>query len=168
VNEINSGVYAARTVFLEKALSDLRPDNAQNELYLTDIVRAAAEQGGAIARSADAATVAGVNDVVQLACAEAAMHRQIARRLAQCGVSLRGSARIDDTVEVAPGASIGPGVVLGGSTTVSEGAVIDIGCAVTDSIIGKRAHLLPYSVVTSASVDDGATIGPFAEVVGTK
>jgi bifunctional UDP-N-acetylglucosamine pyrophosphorylase / glucosamine-1-phosphate N-acetyltransferase len=166
--EINAGVYAARTAFLEKALAELKPDNLQKELYLTDIVRAAGTLGGVIARSADSCTLAGVNDGTQLACAEAAMHRRIAHRLGECGVMLHGSSRIDDTVEVASGACIGPGVVLSGATVVSEDAVIDVGSVITDSFIGKGAHLLPYSVVTSASVEAGTKIGPFAHVVGAK
>jgi bifunctional UDP-N-acetylglucosamine pyrophosphorylase / glucosamine-1-phosphate N-acetyltransferase len=166
IKEINAGVYAARTAFLEKALADLTPDNAQKELYLTDIVRAAAALGGSIARPADAATLAGVNDRTQLACAEAGMHRRIADRLGDRGVTFRGNARIDDTVEVAPGAHIGPGVVLRGSTVVSEDATIDVGGTVTDSFVGKGARLFPYCVVTGATVEAGAKIGPFATLVG--
>lgn len=166
IKEINAGVYAARTAFLEKALADLTPDNAQKELYLTDIVRAAAALGGSITRPADAATLAGVNDRTQLACAEAGMHRRIADRLGERGVTFLGNARIDDTVEVSPGAHIGPGVVLRGSTVVSEDATIDVGGTITDSFVGAGAHLLPYCVVTGANVEARSTIGPFAKVVG--
>jgi bifunctional UDP-N-acetylglucosamine pyrophosphorylase / glucosamine-1-phosphate N-acetyltransferase len=168
IKEINAGVYAARTGFLEKALADLTPENAQKELYLTDIVRAAGAHGGAVALSADAATLVGVNDMAQLASADAAMHRRIALRLCERGVGCRGNPRIDDTVEVSAGACIGPGVVLRGATVVSEGAVIDVGGVITDSFVGEGAHLLPYCVVTGASVEAGAKIGPFASVVGEK
>jgi bifunctional UDP-N-acetylglucosamine pyrophosphorylase/glucosamine-1-phosphate N-acetyltransferase len=166
--EINAGVYAARTGFLEKALAELRPDNAQKELYLTDVVRAAGTQGGAIAVGADAATLAGVNDRTQLASAEAAMHRRIIERLGRTGVSYHGSPRVDDTVEVAPGASLGAGVVLRGATVVLEDATIDVGSVITDATVGKGARVLPYSVVTAARVADGARIGPFANVVAAK
>lgn len=35
---INSGIYSVRRDFLESALERLRPDNAQKEIYLTDII----------------------------------------------------------------------------------------------------------------------------------
>jgi len=35
---INSGIYSVRRDFLEAALAGLRPDNAQKEIYLTDII----------------------------------------------------------------------------------------------------------------------------------
>jgi bifunctional UDP-N-acetylglucosamine pyrophosphorylase / glucosamine-1-phosphate N-acetyltransferase len=168
VTEINAGVYAARTSFLQRALGGLRPDNAQKELYLTDVVREAGAEGETLALGADAATLIGVNDRTQLASVEAAMCRRIVERLGKAGVSLHGSPRIDDTVEVAPGASIGPGVVLRGSTVVSEDAAIDVGSVVTDSIVGKGARVMPYCVIDSANVEAGKTVGPFANVVGRK
>lgn len=42
---INSGVYCVRRVFLETALPGLKPDNAQNEIYLTDIIAVASQAG---------------------------------------------------------------------------------------------------------------------------
>jgi bifunctional UDP-N-acetylglucosamine pyrophosphorylase / glucosamine-1-phosphate N-acetyltransferase len=159
--EVNPGVYAAKMSFLRRALSELRPDNAQNELYLTDIVAAA---GGAIALPTDAASLVGVNDRAQLMHAEAAMHRRIRERLGQSGVTIHGKPRIDDTVEVAKDATIGPAAVLRGTTVVSEGAVIDVGSVVTDSSIGKAAIIQPYSVITSSKVGPKAKIGPFAHL----
>jgi len=53
ITEVNPGVYAARLSFLREALQGLRPDNAQKELYLTDVVEAAGRAGGAIALPTD-------------------------------------------------------------------------------------------------------------------
>jgi bifunctional UDP-N-acetylglucosamine pyrophosphorylase/glucosamine-1-phosphate N-acetyltransferase len=164
VNEVNPGVYAARVAFLRQALSELKPNNAQHELYLTDIVEAAAGQGGAVALPTDAATLVGVNDRVQLASAEATMHRRIIERLGRAGVTFHGDPRIDDSVQVDPDATIGSGVVLRGNTVVESGALVDVGCVITDSIIEAGAQLLPYSVVTSSRVRKRAKIGPFAHL----
>ena len=38
LNEVNAGVYAFRRASLEQALASLKPDNAQGEYYLTDVV----------------------------------------------------------------------------------------------------------------------------------
>jgi bifunctional UDP-N-acetylglucosamine pyrophosphorylase/glucosamine-1-phosphate N-acetyltransferase len=164
INEVNPGVYAARVAFLRQALAELKPDNTQRELYLTDIVEAAASRGRAVALSSDAATLVGVNDRVQLASAEASMHRRIIERLGRSGVTFHGDPRVDDTVHVDPDAAIGSGVVLRGNTVVESGAVVDVGCVITDSIIESGAQLLPYSVVTSSRVRKRAKIGPFAHL----
>jgi len=164
IQEINPGVYAARAAFLEKALSELEPGNAQRELYLTDIVQMAGALGGALGLRADASTLAGVNDRTQLAAAEAAMHRRIIERLGRAGVTLRGDPCIDDTVEVMPGATIGPGVVLRGATVVCEDAVVDAGCVITDSHVGPGAHIGPCSVITSSRIGTGDRVGPLVHL----
>src|SRR5262249_2796854 len=46
IDEINPGIYVARAAFLREAVAALRPNNAQGELYLTDVVEAAAKAGG--------------------------------------------------------------------------------------------------------------------------
>jgi len=38
LNEVNAGVYAFRRSSLESALASLKPDNAQGEYYLTDVI----------------------------------------------------------------------------------------------------------------------------------
>jgi bifunctional UDP-N-acetylglucosamine pyrophosphorylase/glucosamine-1-phosphate N-acetyltransferase len=79
-------------------------------------------------------------------------------------VSVHGDARIDDTVLVAPDATIGPAVRLRGKSSVGVGAFIDVGAVVTDSEIQARAIVKPYSVITSSRVGEGAEIGPFAHL----
>src|SRR5262249_121140 len=118
IAEVNPGFYAARMEFLRVALHTLQPNNAQRELYLTDIVETAAAKGGAIAILAEAASLVGVNDRTQLARAEAAMHRRILERLGLSGVTFRGDPRVDDMVEIEPNVTLESGVVLRGKTTV--------------------------------------------------
>jgi bifunctional N-acetylglucosamine-1-phosphate-uridyltransferase/glucosamine-1-phosphate-acetyltransferase GlmU-like protein len=38
INVINAGTYCVKRIFLADALKQLRPDNAQGEFYLTDII----------------------------------------------------------------------------------------------------------------------------------
>lgn len=165
IREINAGMYLARTAFLRKALAELSPNNAQNELYLTDIVELAAKVSeGSAAVSADAVRLSGVNDRAQLAEAEGHMYRRIRERLGKKGVTIHGEPLVDDTVEVAEDATLGQGVCLRGKTVVERGAIVDVGCVVTDSVIGEGAELRPYSVVTESKVGPRAKIGPFAHL----
>ncbi|MEP7327859.1 MAG: NTP transferase domain-containing protein, partial [Betaproteobacteria bacterium] len=45
LNEVNTGVMAAPTALMRRWVEALKPDNAQNEYYLTDIVAAAVADG---------------------------------------------------------------------------------------------------------------------------
>jgi bifunctional UDP-N-acetylglucosamine pyrophosphorylase/glucosamine-1-phosphate N-acetyltransferase len=160
VKEVNAGVYAANVSFLRGALDALEPNNAQGELYLTDVVAAAARGGTIRAVRGGSHNLVGVNDRAQLAAAEDLLYRRIADRHSRAGVTVRSGARIEDAVCIEPDAVVEAGVTLRGTTRVARGAVIDVGCVVTDSQIGVEAWLKPYSVVTGTQVADRARIGP--------
>jgi bifunctional UDP-N-acetylglucosamine pyrophosphorylase/glucosamine-1-phosphate N-acetyltransferase len=164
ITEVNPGVYAARVSFLREALAKLTPNNAQNELYLTDVVEAAGKKGGAVAVPTLPTTLSGVNDRAQLAAAEAVMHRRIAERWARSGVTLHGDVRIDESVELAIDVTIHSGVELRGKTAIKSGATIDAGSILTDAVIETGATVLPYCVITSSKVGARARIGPFAHL----
>jgi len=165
IHEVNAGVYAASTAWLKAALGELRPDNAQGEYYLTDVVALAAPRARAVALQGDPEALVGVNDRAQLADAERLMFRRIARRHALAGVTVRGDGpRIDDAVSIEPDVTIEANACLRGTTHVARGATIEAGCVVTDSQIGENAVLKPYSVVTASRVGPWAQIGPFAHL----
>ena len=68
IREVNAGVYAFDISELRSALSRLRPHNAQQELYLTDVISIVRQDGHIVSAKHldDSALVAGVNDRVQL------------------------------------------------------------------------------------------------------
>jgi bifunctional UDP-N-acetylglucosamine pyrophosphorylase / glucosamine-1-phosphate N-acetyltransferase len=165
VREINPAMYAVRGGFVGPAVAKLSPNNAQGELYFTDVVADAAAAGGAIAvRSDDASTLVGINDRAQLDAAERALYARRIAALRQSGVTVRGDARIDAGVVVEPDAEIETGVVLRGNTIVKSGAFIDVGCVLTDVEVESGAVLKPYSVATQAKVGEKAQIGPFSHL----
>ncbi len=65
---INSGIYCIERRFLTLALNLLNPDNAQNEYYLTDLVKIGAAEGikMGVLTADDSREVLGVNTLVQL------------------------------------------------------------------------------------------------------
>ncbi len=72
INIINSGIYVVERPFLASALPRLRSDNAQHEIYLTDIIGLGAREQkcmGAII-SQDADEIIGVNSQNDLKIAE--------------------------------------------------------------------------------------------------
>lgn len=65
---INSGIYCIERQFLTNALNRLKPDNVQNEYYLTDLVKIAVSDGEktGYVRGSDPHEVLGVNTLEQL------------------------------------------------------------------------------------------------------
>jgi bifunctional UDP-N-acetylglucosamine pyrophosphorylase / glucosamine-1-phosphate N-acetyltransferase len=164
VREVNAGVYAARREALGRALLELRPDNAQGEYYLTDVIALTARSGPVAALRGKPEALLGVNDREQLRETEELMFARIRARWNRVGASIKGDTRVDDTVLIGPDVTIEAGVRLRGNTRVGGGSSIDVGTVVSDSSIGERAVLKPYCVVTDSRVGDGAQIGPFAHL----
>jgi bifunctional UDP-N-acetylglucosamine pyrophosphorylase / glucosamine-1-phosphate N-acetyltransferase len=165
IGEINAGLYAGGKAALAKAVAGLDDSNAQGEFYLTDIVELIASGGGKVAGVKGGQDVMlGVNHRGQLSAAEETMYRRIADAHRAAGVTVRGDARIDDGVGIEADATIEAGVRLRGTTQIGAGTVVDVGCVITDTSVGRDVLLKPYSVATESVVEDGAQIGPFAHL----
>jgi len=72
VREINSGIYFFKSRMLFRRLRELKPDNAQGEYYLTDVVKLAAAAGEPVEALLveDPREISGINTVEQLREAE--------------------------------------------------------------------------------------------------
>lgn len=77
--EINSGMYLFRARELSEALEELTNDNVQGEYYLPDTLEIIRNKGGRVEAFAleDAAEIAGVNTLEQLAEAEAVLKKRM-------------------------------------------------------------------------------------------
>jgi bifunctional UDP-N-acetylglucosamine pyrophosphorylase/glucosamine-1-phosphate N-acetyltransferase len=164
ISRTNPGVYVFDRAFLDATLPSLRADNAAGELYLTDVIAAAAAAGGVAALDVDADMTLGINDRQQLHEAELALRAARRRALRLAGVTVDDSAIVDADVVVGVDVAIAAGVHLRGRTTVGDGTTIGQGCVVTDCEIAAGVTLHPYSVCDQASVATGALIGPFARL----
>jgi bifunctional UDP-N-acetylglucosamine pyrophosphorylase/glucosamine-1-phosphate N-acetyltransferase len=165
VCEINAGIYAANVALLREALATLVPNNAQGELYLTDIVPFACNAGERVATvELGADVLAGVNDREQLEQVDRAMQARIVRHWRTAGASVREGARIETPVVLEPDVTVESGAVLRGKTHVRRGASVDVGCVLTGVDVGEGAVVKPYSVATEARIGARAHIGPFAHL----
>ncbi len=166
IREWNPGVYALRSDFFREAIGKLTTNNAQGELYLTDLVALAAAAGGSAGLHWDEAELHGVNDRVELAQREQVLQQRVARAHQRAGVSLRDPARtyIEPGVRIGQDVVIEAGVSLRGKTTIEADVRIDVGCVLQDCRVGQGARLLPYSVATDSVIGAGARIGPFAHL----
>ena len=129
IREINTGVYLARAAVLRAALAELRPNNAQGEYYLTDMV-AIARRGGLAVQAwcaPDAAEFAGINSREELAEMEAEIRAAVNRKLMEAGVTLvdPATAYIGEQVEIGRDSMIGPNVQILGRSKLGEGVRIE-------------------------------------------
>lgn len=76
IRECNAGIYCADVDLLREELPRLGTDNAQGEIYLTDLVERAVLRGEVIAVSASAQEVAGINTPEQLATIDALLRKR--------------------------------------------------------------------------------------------
>ena len=140
IREVNPGVYAIRADFLRQALSRLSTDNAQGELYLTDVVEQAAGLGVS-ALSWPFADTQGVNDRAQLAQCESALRLRMANDLARSGVTVRDPATtyVELSVRVAPDVDrSSPTCTCAARTNIAAGAHIETGCVLSDVHVAER------------------------------
>jgi bifunctional UDP-N-acetylglucosamine pyrophosphorylase/glucosamine-1-phosphate N-acetyltransferase len=162
--EINAGVYAFDVAALRSALSRLRPHNAQQELYLTDVISIVRQDGDVVrARHVDdSALVSGVNDRVQLADLAAELNRRIVAGHQLAGVTVIDPATtwIDVDVTVGRDTVIRPGTQLLGATHVGAQCEIGPDTTLTDVSVGEGASVV-RTHGSSSRIGDGATVGPF-------
>lgn len=164
IREVNAAVYAFDFAVLRSALSKLRSDNAQSELYLTDTLSILRQDGHVVrARHVDdSALVAGVNDRVQLADIAAELNRRIVAGHQRAGVTVIDPATtwIDVDVTVGRDTVIRPGTQLLGATHVGAQCEIGPDTTLTDVTVGTGASVV-RTHGASSSIGDRAAVGPF-------
>jgi len=165
IDEINTGIFCFRRGLLAPALRRIRPDNAQGELYLTDVVGVLADAGHLVATlvADDPDETHGINDRVQLAAAEAELRRRINHGWMRAGVTLVDPEQtyVDATVELGRDVTIYPGTMLRGACVVGDGCDLGPGAHLTDTVVGARATVT-QTVADRARIGDDAVVGPWA------
>ena len=155
IKEVYSGIMAVPAKLLKGWLARLDNKNAQNEYYLTDIVKFAVADGHIVVahKIADAAQVAGVNSPVQLAELEREYQLRQAKALMEQGVRLSDPARFD----------------LRGSLVCGQDVEIDINCIFLGQVsLGAGVRVGAHCVISNAKIADGAVIQPFTHIEGEK
>jgi bifunctional UDP-N-acetylglucosamine pyrophosphorylase/glucosamine-1-phosphate N-acetyltransferase len=165
IREINAGTYLFDAAPLARALAGLANDNAQGEYYLPDVFTALRAEGRTVAAhlADDLAVTMGINNRVQLAEVEAEARRRLLEAHMLAGVTIvdPASTWIDAGIDIGQDARIEPGTSLQGKTVVARRSVIGPHSTVIDCEIGAEATVL-RSHVEGSTIEDGATIGPFA------
>ncbi|HXG25582.1 MAG TPA: bifunctional UDP-N-acetylglucosamine diphosphorylase/glucosamine-1-phosphate N-acetyltransferase GlmU [Candidatus Binatia bacterium] len=166
-NEVNAGLYAFDAAWLRRRIGSLRPSRSNRELYLTDLVALAREDGRIVSAVGfeDDGTLDGINDRSQLAQAEWALRVRINESHMRDGVTMRDPSTVylDWEVELAPDVVLEPNVHLRGATKVGAGSTIGPGAFIDASTIGANVRVW-LSVVEQATIEDGVTVGPYSHL----
>lgn len=156
VDEVNLGVYAFDGAGLLRDLPLLSTDNAQGEMYLTDLPGMAAADGREVRplQVVDQDEGLGINDLSQLAAARWELQMRILGAHMDAGVQILDpqSAWVDFGVEIGPGTRLLPSVVI------ERGVKIGANCSV-----GPFSHLR-----VGTEMHDRSEIGNFTECKQTK
>lgn len=165
ITETNVGTYCFDLTFLRETLFELNTNNAQNEFYLTDLIRLANERG----RMAGAFVMErledglGVNNRVQLAQATRIMRQRINEKIMANGVTMIDpeSCYIDADVRIGYDTILEPNVMLSGHTEIGCGCIIGSQTKMTNATVGDGTQV-QASTLWDCRVGEGCTIGPYA------
>ncbi len=167
ISEINAGLYAFDAAWLRRRIGGLRPSPATGEVYLTELVALAREDGRIVAALdvEDDGRLTGINDRAQLARAEWDMRVELNDRWMRDGVTMLDPSTVylDHAVELSRDVILEPNVVLRGRTRVGERTRIATGSQIVDSVIGADC-MVWASVIERSEVEDEVTIGPFSHL----
>ncbi|MGC2865879.1 bifunctional UDP-N-acetylglucosamine diphosphorylase/glucosamine-1-phosphate N-acetyltransferase GlmU [Corynebacterium glutamicum] len=167
IDEVNSGVFAFDAAILRSALAELKSDNAQGELYLTDVLGIARGEGHPVRAhtATDARELAGVNDRVQLAEAGAELNRRTVIAAMRGGATIVDPATtwIDVEVSIGRDVIIHPGTQLKGETVIGDRVEVGPDTTLTNMTIGEGASVVRTHGFDS-TIGENATVGPFTYI----
>ena len=172
IQEIYSGIMAVPTRLLRVWLARLDNHNAQQEYYLTDVVKFAVADGCQVLAHTitDAWQVEGVNNPVQLASLECAYQHLQAEHLMLQGVRLADPTRFDVRGSLICGQDVEIDVncVFEGVVRLGDGVRIGPNCVIANADIGAGTFVQAFSHIEGEAlgitVGADARIGPFARL----
>jgi bifunctional UDP-N-acetylglucosamine pyrophosphorylase/glucosamine-1-phosphate N-acetyltransferase len=168
ISEINTGVMAAPTALLRRWVAQLKPDNAQGEYYVTDIVATSVSDGIPVIAhlASDEQDTRGINDRAQLIGVERIL---LARRIAALmtnGVAIADPTRLEirGTLSCGQDVSIDVGCVFGGDVVLADNVAIGPYCVLRDVSVAAGTVIEPFSYLADAKVGANCRIGPYARL----
>lgn len=152
IKEINAGIYCFDIEGLLDALKDIKPNNAQNEYYLTDVIKIMGDKGlktGAVIAE-DNTEILGVNDRMELQLLTKVLQHRINTEHMRNGV----------TIEDINNTYIYDDVIIGMDTVIHPNTTIK-----SDVEIGEDCEIGPNAYIREGSrLANKVKIGSFVEI----
>ena len=145
---VNAGIYCVNTELLNRYIPLLSNDNAQEEYYLTDIIKMAVDEQKTVSPIyVEEEEFKGVNSKFDLATAEIIMQNRIKKELMEQGVIMR----FPDTIYIDCRATFeGESILENGVTILGASKLIN-------------AHIKTNSVIEDSIIED-SDVGPMGRV----
>ncbi len=163
IKEINSGIYCFDIEELLNALEKIKPNNAQGEYYLTDVIKIMNDEGlktGAVIVE-DNTEILGVNDRAQLELLTRVLRMRINSYHMKKGVTIEDAANtyIYDDVKIGmdtvihPNTIIKSGVTIGENCEIGPNAYIREGCKIGNQVkVGNCVELKKVKIADGSKV----------------
>jgi len=168
IREINTGAYCFDEAFLRQALDLIPPSPVTGEIYLTDLIHIAREQGRGVEAlvDPDPENLLGINSRAELAQATQTVKRAINARHMAGGVTLVDpeAAYIGPKVQIGRDTVIYPNVYLQGRTSVGENCLIEPNVKISDSQLADNVLVKMGSVITESRLAPGVQVGPYSHL----
>ncbi|GAW85873.1 bifunctional UDP-N-acetylglucosamine pyrophosphorylase/Glucosamine-1-phosphate N-acetyltransferase [Bathymodiolus platifrons methanotrophic gill symbiont] len=169
INEVNTGILAVKGEQLKNWVSRIDNSNAQQELYLTDVIEMAVNDGIVIKTSQPESIdeVLGVNNRKQLSHLERVYQAAQADKLMELGVTLLDPARVDcrgSFASLGQDISVDINVIFEGENTLGNNVKIGANTIINNSVIADNVEILANCIIDNAVVGAGSRIGPFARL----
>ncbi len=168
IKECNSGIIFIKGSEYQQLLADIDNDNAQQEYYLTDVVKHAVSRSHPVAAvlSNDEQEVLGVNNQQQLAQLEHVYRLRRADELMLAGAKLADPQRIDirGNVRLGQDVSIDVNCVFEGEIELGDGVQIGANCVLINSSVGAGSQVHAMSIIEDSEIGSDNSIGPFARI----
>jgi len=152
IKEVNTGTYCFDSALLKKFIPMLKTDNAQGELYLTDIIRYMIEGDFKVRClvTQDPEEFLGINDPADLMVVEEGLGSRIRAKHLSNGVIIHepNTVRIEPHVEIGPRTVIRPGVILEGYSRIGS-----------DCVVGPHVRLNNINLPDGTVYDQSGLIG---------
>jgi bifunctional UDP-N-acetylglucosamine pyrophosphorylase / glucosamine-1-phosphate N-acetyltransferase len=168
IQESNSGIVYIQGAEYRDLLADIDNNNAQQEYYLTDVVKHAVAREHVVNAviCKNEKEVLGVNNQLQLAEIESIYRNQKAVNLMQNGVKLSDPSRIDIRGIVSTGKDVHIDIncILEGNVDLADGVTIGANCILKNCSIGAGSEILSMSIIEDSIIGANNSIGPFARI----
>ena len=164
---MNSGMDIFDSKELWPCFEQLSDDNAQGELYITDVVSILVKAGKTVSAymTMDSDESLGVNSRLQLAQAELILRNRTNMALMEAGVTLVDphSTYIDPEVVIGPDTIIYPNTTLEGNTVVGMNNILGPNTRLSNVTVGDNNHIHD-SYAHDCEIKNDTVIGPFVHL----
>ena len=168
IREINTGAYCFDAAFLVDGLMTIPKSPVTGEIYLTDLIHIARQQGRGVEALVDPdwEALLGINSRAELAGATQTVKRRINARHMDQGVTLIDpeATYIESFVSIGKDTVIYPNVYLQGRTVIGENCRIEASVKIVDSTLENNVYVKMGCVITQSRVGAGVDIGPYAHL----